>query len=269
MPDAIDVLEEAIDSVTRLRSGLARGTTRQVKANDERDVVKATALAWIRKHRSHLAGPPTSDLVEECDAAFLKLLELSDKNTTRDRYKLHLKVLRANLVKLRSEVAANPGLLAAKPNEAEPPDWSRLISDPAMQAILRHRWQETSLCIEAGAHLAATVMMGGMLEAFLLARVNHLADRSPLFKTSACPKSKTTGKSLPLQEWTLRHYIDVAHEMGWIREAARDVGVVLRDYRNYIHPAKELSHGVKIEKEDSDIFWVVFQRLVNQIAASV
>ena len=138
-----------------------------------------------------------------------------------------------------------------------------------MQAILRRRWKETSLCLKAGAHLAATVMMGGMLEAFLLARVNHLSDRSPLFNTSACPKSKRTGKPLPLQEWTLQHYIDVAHKMGWIREAARDVGVVLRDYRNYIHPAKELSHGVKIEKEDSDIFWVVFQKLVNQIAASV
>ena len=45
MPDAIDVLEEAIDSVARLRSGLARGTTRQVQTNDARDLVKATALA--------------------------------------------------------------------------------------------------------------------------------------------------------------------------------------------------------------------------------
>ena len=65
----------------------------------------------IRKHRSHFAGQPASDLVEECDAAFRELLELSDRNTTRDRYKSHLKVLRANLVRLRSEVAANRAFL--------------------------------------------------------------------------------------------------------------------------------------------------------------
>ncbi len=138
-----------------------------------------------------------------------------------------------------------------------------------MQAILTRRWQETTLCLGAGAHLAATVMMGAMLEALLLSRVNHLSDKSSLFKTKSCPKDKKSGKPLSLQRWTLQHYIDAAREMGWIRQAARDVSVVLRDYRNYIHPSKELSHGARIEKEDSDMFWVVFQSLASQIAGSV
>ena len=268
MPDAIDVLEKAIDSVTRLRNGVGRGTTRQVKAADERDLVKATALAWIREHRPHFAGTQ-SDLLAECDSAFHELLEFSDRNTTRERYKSHLKALKTRLVRLRSDVVADVTLFSLAPAQSEPPDWSALVPDQAMQAILRRRWRETSLCLEAGAHLAATVMMGGMLEALLLARVNRVTDRSALFRTKACPRDPKTKKAFPLQKWTLQHYIDVAHEMGWIRESAKGVGTVLRDYRNYIHPAKELSHGVSVDKADTEMFWAVFQSLVGQIVASV
>ena len=46
------------------------------------------------------------------------------------------------------------------------------------------------------------------------------------------------------------------------------MGVVLRDYRNYIHPAKELSHGIQIGPEDSKLFWSVFKSLANQILDS-
>jgi hypothetical protein len=137
-----------------------------------------------------------------------------------------------------------------------------------MRDILSRRWRETQLCLQVGAHLAATVMMGAMLEALLLSRLNHFPDKAKLFKARATPRDKT-GKPLPLREWTLQHYINVAHEMDWIRQAARDVGVVLRDYRNYIHPQKELSHGVTIDAQDAEMFWVVFQSLASQIIKSV
>jgi len=138
-----------------------------------------------------------------------------------------------------------------------------------MQSILTRRWQETAKCLDAGAHLAATVMMGSLLEALLLSRVNRIHDKAFLFSTKSAPIDKKTGKAQPLQKWTLQHYIDVAHEVGWIRQSARDLSVVLRDYRNYIHPAKELSHGVRVNSDDSAMFWVVFQSLAEQILKSV
>jgi len=53
--------------------------------------------------------------------------------------------------------------------------------------------------------------------------------------------------------------------MQWIRQSGRDVGEVLRDYRNYIHSAKELSHNVDLNVHDTNMFWAVFRSLVKQI----
>ena len=46
------------------------------------------------------------------------------------------------------------------------------------------------------------------------------------------------------------------------------MGQVLRDYRNYIHPEKELSHGVTIAAEDTAMFVNVFSSIAEQIIKS-
>jgi len=63
----------------------------------------------------------------------------------------------------------------------------------------------------------------------------------------------------------LKNYIDVAHELQWISESAKDVGVVLRDYRNFIHPQKELSHGVVLKSDDASILWEVAKSISKQL----
>jgi hypothetical protein len=265
MSDAFTVLDEAIESVTKLRRTITSQNTRQVWSADERLLAKAAGFAWFRTYRPELRRY-NSDILTEIDTAYRDLTEFAEKATTRNRYKVRLSDLRSLLVKLRSAA------LTHAPNDttaqtASAPDFQRLVSDPQMQLILNRRWQEVTTCLDAGAHLAAIVMMGALLEALLLARTNRLSDKSKLFLAKAAPKDKA-GKALPQREWTLANYIDVSHELGWLRQSARDVGVVLRDYRNYIHPAKELAHGVQIEQADSDMFWVLFQNLARQIVAS-
>lgn len=265
MPDALDAVDHAIGAVTNLRRTLGKGTTRQVQSADERQLTKATGLAWFRSQRPAL-GSSTSSTLAEIDDRYRELTECAERSTTRERYKNLLGDLRSRLVSLRSDLLQAP---ARSDNPTSvPPDFGPLVSDPTMQGILARRWRETFVCINAGAHLAATVMMGALLEALLLARANSLADKSALFLAKAAPKDKA-GNSVSQREWTLANYIDVAHELGWLRQSARDVGVVLRDYRNYIHPAKELSHGVVIEEADTAMFWVLFQSLAKQVIDSV
>jgi hypothetical protein len=136
-----------------------------------------------------------------------------------------------------------------------------------MLGILERRWAETLACQRVGADLAATVMLGGLLEALFLVRINRLTSLAPVFTAAAAPKDKA-GKSRPLKEWSLRDYLDVANELGWIRQSAKDVGQVLRDYRNYIHPEKELSHGVTVVAEDTAMFVKVFSSIAEQIIKS-
>jgi len=167
-----------------------------------------------------------------------------------------------NLLKFRSS-----GVLIAVPNHRERPLFGVLISNPKMLAILERRWRETLACIEAQADLAATVMLGGLLEALFLARINRLSTLAPVFTAAKAPRDKA-GKTRPLKEWGLKDYLDVANELGWIRQAAKDVGEVLRDYRNYIHPEKELSHGVTVNAQDSAMFLTVFCSVAEQIIDS-
>ncbi|HEV2022750.1 MAG TPA: hypothetical protein VGQ94_09485 [Terriglobales bacterium] len=134
-----------------------------------------------------------------------------------------------------------------------------------MHRILVNRWQECTRCIGANADLAAIVMMGGLLEALLLARIQREPDQAAVFKAVAAPKDTKTKKTLPLQAWTLRHFIDVAHELKWISQTVKQVGVVLRDYRNYIHPYKELSHKIVVQPGDSGVLWEVSKSISRKL----
>lgn len=145
------------------------------------------------------------------------------------------------------------------------PDFSPLTADTKTQKILISRWEECCRCIAGKAPLAATVMMGGFLETLLLSRVNKEPNKAIIYTAKTSPKDNKTGKPLPLKDWTLRHYIDVAHELKWISESAKNVGEVLRDFRNYIHPHKQLSHGIELKPEDASLFWEITKSISRQL----
>jgi hypothetical protein len=263
-----DALDQAISSVDRLRKALSKSKTKQVVAHEERSVIKATALAWFNGCRPLMASLSDDDLLRAADSHYQTMLEACEKATVRTRYMYELKLLKATLVKLRSHVlmlVTSGGVPST--GSPTPPDFARLIPDPAMQTILNRRWSEVWNCIDATAYLAATVMMGAVLEALLLARINRMTDKSPVFTSKCAPKDRA-GKTRPLQEWTLNSYIDVAHDLGWIGRASRDIGVVLRDYRNFIHPEKELSQGVSVGDTDCRMFGAILQVLAEQIVKS-
>ncbi len=149
-----------------------------------------------------------------------------------------------------------------------PPDFSKLEIDPRMQDILTNRWNECLKCMEANAPLAATVMIGGILEATILARVYHEKDKTRIYKSRFARKEKD-GKTSDWDKWGFNDYIGVAHDLGWISQSAKDVGTVLRDYRNYVHPYREFKYKVKLVANDVPLLWEVVKNIVIQILDSV
>jgi len=267
MPPGTEAVDTAIRSVQQLRQVLAKAKVRQVRARYEKDLVRATALAWFNNAR-HVVEPwQATEEFRAVDDRYTQLLEASERNTLREKYTADLRNLRNGLVRLRTSLLTTPPR-AQDAITAEPPDFSPLVADQVMQVLLRERWRETELCIGAGANLAAVVMMGGLLEGLLLARLNALSDKGPAFRAPAAPRDKG-GSVLPLRDWTLRHFLDVAHDLGWIARSARDVGVVLRDYRNYVHPEKQRAHGVSVTAADAAMLWAVTVSLASQVVASV
>ncbi len=263
MPGANDAVDVAIDEIDRVRRLLKRGQSAQVWSTDEKDVIRATCLTWFNNHRSELRQIVGDDLLQPADAAYKGILAAADRATARRTYDEALKGLRKVVSDLRAYVVAP--LRPTKSTTDSPPNFDSLVPDPAMRKVLVRRWEECTKCVTARAPLAATVMMGGLLEALLLARVHRQRDKSSVFQAASAPRDSRTGKPSMLQEWTLRNYIDVAHELGWITSSAKDLGEIVREYRNYIHPHKELTHGVHLGDHDARLFWEVAKGITRQL----
>lgn len=263
-------VDMAIKEAKNLRRILDKKSSAQVQSNVETKLIASTALSWFNNHRSEMKlAVGESDLVS-VDAEYKAMLAACERASTRKVYLVSLKTVTDCLVELKSERALDFAAFSAQPLTSDrPPAFATLILDGRMQEILNRRWAECIACVRTDAPLAATVMMGGLLEALLLARVNRESDKAKVFKATAAPKDKKTGKTLPLNEWTLQHYIGVAHELTWISRSAMDVSKVLRDYRNYIHPQKQLSHDVFLNRDDAELFWDVCKSLSRQVIASV
>lgn len=265
MTQIMDAVDRALHEVDHLRKFLKRKHTAQVWAAEERSIVKATAHAWFKVHQAPIASYTNSTTFQSVCSRYRELLEAGDHATSRATYDALLKKLREMLISLRSEGVS--GLLVPTSTSDQPPDFAPLTNDVDMQTILTERWQECLKCLSAKAPLSATVMMGGLLEALLLGRVNREANQAPIFKAKAAPKDKHR-QPQPLKEWTLHHFIEVAHELKWISVSAKDVGVVLRDYRNYVHPFKQLRHGVHLSPEDAQLLWEVSKAVSRQVVKS-
>lgn len=260
MNEADEALYQAIREAEQVRSATRKKSLPQVRGS-ERDVIRATALKWFGSHRPKLVAIFSVTDLQSIDEMYQNIVGATHKSAARSTYIDTFKGICASLVQLRS---GNVVKLATAATTDVPPDFSKLISDGAMQVILEKRWTECVICISHGAPLAATVMIGGLLEGLLLARVNRENNKTPIFTAGAAPRDRLN-KTLPLKEWTLQDYIGVAHELKWITVAAKDVGVVLRDYRNYIHPQKELSHGVSLTTPDAMILWEIGKSISRQL----
>jgi hypothetical protein len=260
MNDADEAIYQAIKEGERIRSATRKKQSPQVRGS-ERDVIRAHALAWFQSRRPKLVPIVSAADLRPVDEMYQRIIEASHKNAARSGYITTVKDICDALVRLRS---INVVKLAAATTSDAPPDFSKLISDVAMQRILEKRWVECVTCISSGAPLAATVMIGGLLEGLLLARINRENNKASIFTAAAAPRDKYN-KTLALKEWTLQDYIAVAHELKWITIAAKDVGVVLRDYRNYIHPQKELTHGVSLTIPDAAILWEIGKSISRQL----
>ena len=262
------IIESAVTEADSLQKVLKRQKTDQVRSAEERQVIKATAHAWFNNHRNVISELLDDGLVKPVDDLYRGLLAAGARSTLRTKLLGMIKEIRRKLGVLQADhviaLAAPPkARLGATPDIA--PRFDPLVSDPKMQVILAKRWQECCICVGSAAPLAATVMMGGLLEGLLLAKINQLPDKAPVFTAASAPIDSKTGKTLQLKEWGLKNYIDVAFELRWITKTTKDIGEVLRDYRNYIHPQKEFSHGITLEPGDAQMLWEVAKSIAKQL----
>jgi len=264
-----ETIEAAITEATFARNRLSKVKSRQVRGVDDIATLKATAQTWFHTHRPVVVADAPSVDLSGVDTCFTNILNATTKYAAKTTYLTSLKDVKSALIAVRTAALVAPATAPAASTDDLAPDFSPLAGNQQMRDILTRRWNECAKCVKADAHLAAIVMMGGFLEALFVARANKMPDKTPLTSAVNAPKDKATGKTTNYQDWMLDSYIKVGFELKWITESAKDVADKLKEYRNFIHPAKELRYGVTLGLNDSSIFWQVTKALARQLLASV
>jgi hypothetical protein len=248
-----------LSDVDRLRDVISRVRTPQIRSGEDRGHIKAVAAAWFKTYKGFAAGKDVTDLDSTCGT----LLVAAEKLPSSSRVKKLLKGLRKDVIDLQADLIAAPSPAgAALPDVA--PSFAA-VPDAVMRQILTRRWDECVVCIRSGAPLAGIVMMGGLLESLFLARVNREPNLKAVFTAKACPKDKATGNPRQLKEWGLGDFIAVAHDLGWITQSGKDVSAVLQNYRNFIHPQKELASQAALTLDDARMLWVVAKEIAIRL----
>jgi hypothetical protein len=106
-------------------------------------------------------------------------------------------------------------------------------------------------CLEAKAYKSVLVLSGSIIEALLLE-----------FLLNNPPKGYTKSKVDKLRFFEL---IDLSESINLISKTTKDLSTVIREYRNYIHPSKELRSESDINEDKA----IIASRLVNMVISSV
>jgi hypothetical protein len=133
------------------------------------------------------------------------------------------------------------------------------MKDDALREIVGRDYSEFQRIKRVDAFKSQFVLCGGLIETILLDRVRQV----DLTKSRKAPRVK--GIIRPVDEWGLGELIDVAHEVGLITADVERFSHGVRNYRNLIHPSKELQSGTKMAKEEATIAEKVLEIVIREL----
>ncbi|UGQ11063.1 hypothetical protein LO772_30350 [Yinghuangia sp. ASG 101] len=160
--------------------------------------------------------------------------------------------------------AGRPRLVACDPSLSHPGSqgpvelkaaMTDLIKDQRMAGLLQHRLDEAHTCYANGAHVAAIIMLGSLLEGVL---VHVVGERKA---------SLLVGTTRP-DKVSLEALIIMSHKEGWIGADVQRFCHELRRYRNFVHPRAEIREAHKPDRDTLDMCWPVVNAVLNDLADS-
>lgn len=143
---------------------------------------------------------------------------------------------------------------------------SKLPIEPSLVPIIEQRITEIEQCIKYKISFSAIFLCGSVLEGIFLG----LATKNPIiFNTAkASPKDKA-GKVKQFSDWTLKNYIEVAKELGYIDLNVQKFSHVVQDFRNYIHPYQQLAMNFTPDIETAKLCVQVLKIAINQLSGEI
>lgn len=257
----IDSINQLVKDIKIVIKTISKYKQAQIKSVDDREYVSAHIYLWFSTIKPLIKDSINESDLNKIDDLSSRIIKSCKGYPSKSSLLTKLKEFENLIVDLSS----NKNVLSPSVNYSVSPDFNGISQDPKIQEVLKRRWKECDVCVHNGAIVASLVMIGGLIEALLMAKVNQTSDKSKVFKANSAPKDKT-GNTLQLKEWTLKDYINVAFELKWIGISVKDISSILRDYRNYIHPYKEVTSPSFFQESDISLIWEVSKKIINELS---
>ena len=129
--------------------------------------------------------------------------------------------------------------------------------------IIENRLEEIQATLDVGANLSVIFLCGSVLEGVLLGAAKKDPER---FNKASCTPKNSDGSVKTFRKWHLSEFIDVACEIGILKLDVKIFVHELREFRNYIHPYKQMSSGFSPDKYTAEICLQVLKASLASVA---
>lgn len=131
------------------------------------------------------------------------------------------------------------------------------IKDKKLREIIERDYSEIVKDLATECYKSVIILCGGSIEALLLDKLKE--------NKQAAKKSNKAPKEGDIEKWDLNDLINVATDIKIIKNPAiNKLSHSVRDYRNLVHPGKELRSGLKVEPEEAKIAFEVLNILIRE-----
>lgn len=136
------------------------------------------------------------------------------------------------------------------------------IQDPLLRDQLARDWDEAQRVHQVKAWKSCVILCGGILEGMLL----DILKRDEQQAKTAYQKKKL--KSSPdLNSWDLVDLVDVAKELGLLSKGVGHLSHGLREFRNLVHPGRQIRERVSLTEEEAEIAFRVVQVCLREFSS--
>lgn len=167
-------------------------------------------------------------------------------------------------------VVGRLGADGTQPTFSEPADFrlrlERLLADEVTVDLLMGRLEETRICENGGAYTMAVIGIGSIVEGLLL---QLLLERDGELREKGFPNPRDPERRIRADRLTLEQMIDIAHGKDWIQLDATKFVHTVRDFRNFVHPRKELKERPRFDRDSVMLCWAPVQALLNDLEENV
>ncbi|MCU7550888.1 hypothetical protein OCK74_17340 [Chitinophagaceae bacterium LB-8] len=125
------------------------------------------------------------------------------------------------------------------------------VSDETFQTILERDYDELQRCLGSKAAKSVLILAGSIVEALLS---DYFIENLPAGHTQAT-----------ILNLALSNLLDLAENEGLISRSDKNLATVIKDYRNLIHPGREVRKNEQFDFETAELSFKILNLLIRKI----